>query len=132
MPLYMCNAKTYLIPEEAKEKIAKEITRIHCDVTDAPPTFVHVFFVEELQQLPQKMNGAFLFGSIRDGRTPEQKKALVDQMKQSVHMHAGISLEDIAMETLDVPASWVMEGGDILPEPGEEAEWLEAHANFGV
>jgi hypothetical protein len=26
---------------------------------------------------------------------------------------------------VDVPARWVMEGGAIMPEPGQEAAWLE-------
>ena len=25
-----------------------------------------------------------------------------------------------------LPASWLMEGGRIMPEPGEEADWLAA------
>ena len=32
-----------------------------------------------------------------------------------------------AVLTADTPASWVMEGGDILPEPGEEEAWLAKH-----
>ena len=36
-------------------------------------------------------------------------------------------LGDIDMATQDIPASWVMEGGDLLPEPGEEEAWLRAH-----
>lgn len=30
--------------------------------------------------------------------------------------------------TVDVPARWVMEGGEVLPEPGEEEAWLAKHA----
>ena len=127
MPLDMCNSLKGTIPEEAKSKIAADITNIHCDVTDAPPTFVHAFFVEDAPQLPLSGNRVFLMGSIRDGRTEEQKQTLVDQMKQSINTHAGVPLDEIMMATIDVPASWVMEGGDILPEPGEEEEWLKAH-----
>ena len=41
--------------------------------------------------------------------------------------HAALRPDDVAVLLLDTPASWVMEGGDIFPEPGEEAEWLAAH-----
>ena len=39
----------------------------------------------------------------------------------------GFSLEQIEFLLFPVPASHVMEGGAVLPEPGEEASWLAAH-----
>ena len=39
----------------------------------------------------------------------------------------GRRMGEVGVGTVDVPASWVMEGGELLPEPGEEAEWLERH-----
>jgi hypothetical protein len=30
----------------------------------------------------------------------------------------------VAVVTVDVPARWVMEGGALLPEPGDESAWL--------
>jgi hypothetical protein len=26
-----------------------------------------------------------------------------------------------------VPAAWIMEGGAVMPQPGDEAEWLARH-----
>ena len=127
MPLYMCNAPKGKISDEAKPKIADDITRIHCDVTGAPPQFVHAFFVEDSPAQPLDGKQAVLFGSIRAGRTDEQKAKIVAGMRESVHRHAGIPLEEVGMMTVDVPASWVLEGGEIMPEPGEEAEWLAKH-----
>ena len=127
MPLYVCNSKAGSIPEEAKAQIADDVTRIHCDVTDAPPTFVHVFFFEDAPHQPLGDNTAFLFGSIRHGRTDAQKAQICEEMRASIGAHAGIALSEILVTTRDTPASWVMEGGDILPEPGEEEAWLAAH-----
>ena len=127
MPLYMCNSAKGAIDDAAKPKIAADITRIHCDVTGAPPQFVHAFFVEEAPGRPLAGKAASLFGSIRAGRTDAQKAQIVSQMRQSIHTHTGIALEDIAAITADTPASWVLEGGHIMPEPGEEAEWLKKH-----
>jgi len=31
------------------------------------------------------------------------------------------------VQLLEVPAAWVMEGGAVMPEPGEEAAWLARH-----
>ena len=68
-----------------------------------------------------------LLGSIRSGRPDEQKAELVDQLTLSIHERAGISHDKIVVVTADTPASWVMEGGEIFPEPGDEAEWLEKY-----
>ena len=32
-----------------------------------------------------------------------------------------------AVVTAEIPSKWNMEGGSLLPEPGEEDEWLARH-----
>ena len=44
MPLYVCVAPGGNIPNTAKRQISRSITRIHSEVTNAPPTFVHTLF----------------------------------------------------------------------------------------
>lgn len=127
MPLYICNAAKGAITDAAKSKIAEDVTRIHCDVTGAPATFVHVFFFEEAPQWSLNGKKALLFGSIRHGRTGNQKTQIADEARQSISTQANIGTDDIVTMIADTPASWVMEGGDIMPEPGEEAAWLAAH-----
>lgn len=127
MPLYICNSKAGTVPAEARARIADDVTRIHCEVTGAPPQFVHVFFFEDRDSPPLGDKSAMLFGQIRHGRTDTQKAQICAEMRQSIHKHAGIALDDIMAFTRDTPASWVMEGGDVLPEPGEEEAWLAAH-----
>ena len=129
MPLYICNTCKGAIDDAAKPKIAADITRIHCEVTGAPPQFVHAFFVEDAPNQPLGDNIASLFGSIRAGRTDAQKAQIISEMRASVHTHTGIALDEVGMITADVPASWVLEGGEIMPEPGEEAEWLAKHGH---
>ena len=127
MPLYLCNTVKGAISDAAKPKIAADITRIHCAVTGAPAQFVHAFFVEEDAAPPLGGKSAVLFGSIRGGRTDAQKAQIVSEMLQSIQTHAGLDREDVGMLTTDVPASWAFEGGEVMPEPGEEAEWLARH-----
>ena len=126
MPLYVCNARKGAISHEAKEKIAADITHIHCEVTDAPPDFVHAFFFEESDDPTLGDKSAVLHGNIRHGRNDEQKAEIVEHMRESIHAHSGLPKDEITATTSDTPASWVMEGGELLPEPGEEAEWMEA------
>ncbi len=127
MPLYMCNTKPGEIDDAAKAKISADITEIHCRITDAPPTFVHAFFFEELPLIDLNEKSVVLVGNIRAGRTSEQKQQMINEMRQSINTHSGVALEEIVVRTNDTPASWVMEGGDLLPEPGEEADWLANH-----
>ena len=127
MPLYICNSKPGTVSEEAKARIADDVTRIHCEVTDAPPTFVHVFFFEDGPQPPLGDKRAMIYGQIRAGRTDAQKADIASQMGAALAQHTGVAADDLLVFTTDTPASWVMEGGDILPEPGEEEAWLAAH-----
>ncbi|HEY8154033.1 MAG TPA: tautomerase family protein [Myxococcota bacterium] len=128
MPLYRCSVSPGLASYEQRSRIAKEVTRIHCEVTDALPLFVHTFFGEDREgRLPPGKRG-FLLGSIRAGRTPEQKQRLAREMTSALAGILGIPAGEVAVVTVDVPARWVMEGGEILPEPGDEAAWISKRA----
>ena len=127
MPLYRCAVREGLTSEAQRAAIAKEVVRVHCAVTDAPPSFVHAFFEERpAGELPEGKQ-AFVFGSIRAGRTAEQKARIVTELTESVAAATGLAPEAVAVVTADVPSKWIMEGGELLPEPGEEAEWLARH-----
>jgi phenylpyruvate tautomerase PptA (4-oxalocrotonate tautomerase family) len=127
MPLYIVNTKAGSLPADAKPKIAADVTRIHCDVTDAPPKFVHVFFFEDGPTPPLGDKSAMVYGQIRAGRTDAKKAQIAEEMAASVSEHTGLAADAVHAFTTDTPASWVMEGGDILPEPGEEEAWMAAH-----
>ena len=59
---------------------------------------------------------------------PRRKKSQIwSEIASAVANHSGISASDVLTFTTDTPASWVMEGGDVLPESGEEKAWLARH-----
>ena len=64
-----------------------------------------------------------VFGSIRSGRTDDQKERLVSGIRGAVAEVLGVGAEHVAVTTEDVEAKWVMEGGHMIPEPGEEEAW---------
>jgi phenylpyruvate tautomerase PptA (4-oxalocrotonate tautomerase family) len=108
---------------ECRQSIARAITAAHCDATGAPPKFVHVFFIDT----PGDQDAAILVsGSIRAGRTAEQKRQIEERVKAAFEQLAGVVPARTQVQLTDVPASWLMEGGRIMPEPGEEAAWLAA------
>ena len=123
MPLYICSTPADALDDAKRKRIAEEITRIHCDLTGAPAMFAHVVFDDS------KTGAYSVFGTIRAGRTDETKAELKRQMGQAVADTVGLEATDVAVVTSDVPASWVMEGGALLPEPGDEDGWLAAHTD---
>jgi phenylpyruvate tautomerase PptA (4-oxalocrotonate tautomerase family) len=127
MPLYRCAVPEGSTSEAQRAQIAKEIVRIHCGVTGAPASFVHAFFHElPPDQLPAG-KAAFVLGSIRWGRSDEQKARIVSELTDVVADVLGQQADDVGVATVDIPSKWNMEGGELLPEPGEEAEWLSRH-----
>lgn len=102
MPLYLCRTRSDALNAQARERIAADITRIHCEVTGAPPIFVHAFF------LPMDEPGVHLHGSIRAGRTDEQKAQIQQRMRASIAEHGDLESTVVRTTITDTPASWVM------------------------
>ncbi len=127
MPLYRCAVAEGLSQEAQRARIAKEIVRIHCGVTGAPPSFVHAFFSELPPGALPEGKRAFVLGSIRAGRSDAQKRQIASELADVVTDVLGLAPGEVGVATADVPASWIMEGGELLPEPGEEAAWLARH-----
>jgi phenylpyruvate tautomerase PptA (4-oxalocrotonate tautomerase family) len=127
MPVYRCVVARDATTEAQRDRIAKEIVRVHCEVTGAPPLFVHAFFFEAgAGELPANMS-ALVLGTIRAGRTDAQKARIASDLTGSIARVLARPAGEINVVTVDVPASWIMEGGELMPEPGEEAGWLARH-----
>lgn len=124
MPMYTVSTKQPL-PPQTREALAQNITRIHCEITGAPATFVNVVFWTNVP-LPQgqMLN---LFGTVRGGRSDQKKRRLRQALLESVAANTAVDLGDIGYSAFDISAKCVMEGGVVLPEPGEEERWLAAH-----
>ena len=124
MPVYQCSIPAARLDDAKRQQIASEITRIHCECTGAPPDFAHVLFADASESAGP---GASVLGTIRSGRPDALKARMATAMAEAVAKTLGEEPRLVRVQLLDVPASWVMEGGALLPEPGEEAEWLARH-----
>ena len=129
MPLYRCSVPAGVVRPELRPRIAREFTRIHRELTGAPAHFVHVHFVDldgggESDADPS----CELHGTIRSGRTTDVRTELADQLMTTFSKITGVAAAKITMSLTEVPASWIMEGGEIAPEPGDETRWLEDHS----
>ena len=128
MPLYRFAVREGATREAQRARIAKETVRIHCGVTGAPASFVHAFFAETAAERMPAGKAAFVLATIRAGRTDAQKARIESELTRVVADALGCPADAVGMIVADVPSKWIMEGGMLLPEPGEEAEWLERFA----
>jgi phenylpyruvate tautomerase PptA (4-oxalocrotonate tautomerase family) len=122
MPVYQCSVSPSRLDDAKRQQIASEVTRIHCESTGAPPDFAHVLFVDAPESA-----GASVLGTIRAGRPEALKARMAAAIAAAVAKTIGEEPGLVRVHLLDVPASWVMEGGALLPEPGEEVDWLARH-----
>ena len=117
---------------EARKRIATAITDIHRGSTNAPRSFVHVF----LRETPagRKSDAGIetpytIDGVNHAGRKTDVVLELKSDLCKAYTDIAGVRLDQVGARISEVPASWVMEGGAILPEPCQEGEeWYEAEA----
>ncbi len=115
MPLYRCTLPAGTLDDGGRAAVAQVITDIHCELTGAPPTFVHVQFFDGPEPT--------IHGGIRAGRDDELTTKLIDRCVTEVGAIAGVTP---TMRTSATRASWIFEGGRVFPEPGDEDDWLTA------
>lgn len=124
MPIYRFKVPTDSVPFEQREKIAVDVTDIHCGQTLAPRHFVHVFFDEQMEGESDYPTRYYLDAINRAGRPQEVKDKLLNELLDSFAANTGAPRDDISGRIGETPASWAMEGGQVLPEPGQEtAGW---------
>lgn len=124
MPIYRFKVPTDSVPFEQREKIAVAVTDTHCGQTLAPRHFVHVFFDEQPEGESDYPTRYYLDAINRAGRPQEVKDKLLEDLLGCFIANTGVSRSEISGRIGETPASWAMEGGQVLPEPGQEtAEW---------
>lgn len=128
MPVYTLACRKPLA-QGTRKKVADAITDIHCGVTGAPSEFVNIVFMDGHPVKDGKRIG--VNGNVRSGgnRNKELTDSLREQMHEGIATAAGLDAGDVAVNLIGFPASWAMEGGEILPEPGAEEAWLKRTAN---
>lgn len=122
MPLYRCTYPEGELDDAQRAALAVAFTDIHCELTGAPRTFVHVQFHP---RAPRPDSPRFeLHAGIRAGRDRALADALIARCIAAVARATGAGPAEITMRTSATPASWILEGGRVLPEPGEEDDWV--------
>ena len=129
MPYYKCIVPEGSVEFEKRQAVAKAFTDIHCGSTGAPRTFVHCEFIEYPEDGSTGYDSDapyYMDGGNRAGRPEEVKQKLLSDLIAAFVEITGISPGDIDGRITEGKASQTMEGGHVLPEPGEEGpEWYE-------
>jgi len=128
MPVYTCTTTTTTLNEKSKKDLAAEITRIHAEINHVPSTYVNVVFHE----LPKgniftdsaPSSVLLINGWAREGHPADETTQLVIDIAQASSRITGLPAENILVVIQSSPARFAVEGGRVLPEPGQEAAWL--------
>lgn len=119
MPLYNLACREPLTPEQ-RQDVAIRITDAHCETTTALPHYVNVVFTDNWP-LPKGIDVS-IFGGVRIGgtRTPEVVEKLKQMLVEATAEGIGKPVGCVAISTVGVPANWIIEGGEVMPDPGKE------------
>lgn len=125
MPFYHAVVRPGLLSESQREAFANDVVETHCAVTGAPPSFVHVLFTEDPGGRLDEDETCSIVGTIRSGRSDAQKASIIDGLRSAFSGHSSVEAATVTVTTRDIEASFTMEGGALLPEPGspEEEAW---------
>jgi phenylpyruvate tautomerase PptA (4-oxalocrotonate tautomerase family) len=130
MPTYTVRTPAGRLDAGTRAALAREITHAHTAATGAQGFFAQVVFTE-LDADQHFVGGApvaedlvFVHGQIRSGRSPEQKRALLDALTHAVTATLGVRRRAVWIYLLDLPPTNMVEYGHVLPEAGDERAWL--------
>ena len=132
MPTYTCWSEQGVIDEQARARVARALTEIHHEVAVGPRYFVQVVFNDLtsgaifLAGEPAPREHVWVRADIRSGRSPEQKKGLLDRITREVGQIAGVDPTHVWVYINDIPGSDIAEHGRPLPDPGQEDAWFAA------
>ena len=98
-------------------------TDAHCSIMIAPEQFVHVLFSDGIPI--RENNQLYIHANVRAGRSENAIQKLRETLITECAKILEIAENKIYINLLEIDAKWVMEGGYVMPGPGEEDEWME-------
>jgi phenylpyruvate tautomerase PptA (4-oxalocrotonate tautomerase family) len=130
MPIYTCTTTVSTLSGGTKAALATEIAKIHSAINQVPSTYVNVVFHE----LPPDgiytdgvpASPVLVGGWVREGHPADETTRLATEIAAAVTRIAGIPVERVLVVMQSSSARFAIEGGRVLPEPGQEAAWIAA------
>ncbi|MGF1508892.1 MAG: 4-oxalocrotonate tautomerase family protein [Myxococcota bacterium] len=129
MPTYRCLTVSGRLDDDDRARMADAITRLHHEVTGAPPYFAQVLF-DEVQKdkvyiggRPLRFDHVFVHGFIRDGRSAVQRRSLAVRIAEELARTMDMESQLVWVYLTELPAKHMVEFGQLLPEAGDESSW---------
>ena len=122
MPLYSLTSPKNL-SLSTKQKLVDLFTDAHCSIMVAPEQFVHVVFFEGIPVLENK--SLYIHANVRLGRSQEEIDKVCEAFKAGCSKILEVPEDKIHINLMEIDGKWAMEGGFVMPSPGEEDEWME-------
>ena len=130
MPIYTCTTAESALTGEVKATLAKEISRIHSAINHVPSTYVNVVFpglpVDSIYTDGVPASPLLICGWVRTGHPEADTTGLAIEIAAAASRVTGIPPTRVLVVFQSSPAHYAVEGGRVLPAPGEEQAWLEA------
>jgi phenylpyruvate tautomerase PptA (4-oxalocrotonate tautomerase family) len=129
MPIYQCHSPQQLLTKPAKEKIAGEITRIHCEATGERAQFVNIMFIDLAEGT--SFNGgrpstrSFVMGEIRRGYDVHTRHTLLRGLSRMWTRLTGQSEAELIVALKETSAENATQAGVIFAGPGDEQQWFD-------
>jgi phenylpyruvate tautomerase PptA (4-oxalocrotonate tautomerase family) len=132
MPIYTSITQEGSLSQQQRKGIAEAVTKIHVDATGAPRSFVDVrFFTYPAGHNfrgGMESTTAYLAGNIRTGRDLATKQKMLKELVAVMQRIGKLPANEVVAYVEETDADQVIEKGAILPQPGQEKEWLKTHA----
>lgn len=131
MPTYQVYTSHNCLTGPVKASVAQAITRAHSEVTGAGNFFAQVMFTEKAAEdyylggRALQANHLFVHGVIR-ARSLELKKVLIEKLVTEIANAGSLHERYIWVYLSDLPPDMMVEFGRVLPQPGEEAAWVDS------
>lgn len=133
MPVYTCTTVVSALSTDTKANLAAEVTRIHSMINHVPGTYVNVVFHEltpdDVYTDGQPAQPLLINGWVRTGHPEAQSSQLVAAVAAAASRVTGIPADRVLVVIQNSPAHFAIEGGRVLPAPGEEEAWLTEGGN---
>jgi phenylpyruvate tautomerase PptA (4-oxalocrotonate tautomerase family) len=132
MPVYTCTTTTSTLTDDIKSALAHEIAHIHALINHVPSTYVNVIFHE----LPHggvytdgvPANPVLVNGWVRAGHPDAETTRRATEIAAAVSRVVNIAADRVMVVIQPSPARFAVEGGRVLPEPGQEQAWFAAES----
>jgi phenylpyruvate tautomerase PptA (4-oxalocrotonate tautomerase family) len=128
MPIYTCTIRESTLDADTKAALAREIAHIHSAINHVPSTYVNTAFHElsadSLYTDGVPSSPVLVSGWVRPGHPEAETTRLATEIAGAVTRITGIDAERVLVVIESSPARSAVEGGRVLPEPGDEQAWI--------